>query len=96
MSKTDDFCMTLLAHRSRTQAEFGPQPFWWRISPGQHRSIVQHLIERGSLPAEEPAVRMNDHGRFWGVPFIVSDKVPDGCVMFTTDYKEWHILKVDL
>lgn len=92
-AQTDTLCMAIMAKRDEIKISFGLSPCWWRISPADYQEFGRRL-QANNAQREELSSRMNEHGRIWGMPFIVSDAVPEGTVMYTVDYKTWEVLKV--
>lgn len=94
MTSTDTLCMAIMAKRDQVRIACGPSPCWWRISPADYQEFRRQLVANKALGEESAAARLNEHGRVWGMPFIVSDAVPEGTVMYTVDYRTWESLTV--
>lgn len=62
-----------------------PLPIYYKFS---HATIARTMPE---LELDWPT---GDSGHIWGIPFVVDDNVPTDTVFFTTDFEEWHALKV--
>lgn len=79
---------TILKERMRLAMGLQALPLWYRLSP----ETVQRITPppRHPLPDEVPWPDLDANGRIWGIPYSVSEEVPDGEVWFTTDYKVWH------
>lgn len=93
-AQTDDFCMALLKDRRQRQIDLRPLPLCYRLPPATHRSLLEQVRPFGAMPVDAAPLPQDAHGRLWGIPFVVSDHVPEDCVMFTTDYETWQVLRV--